>query len=200
MGKKALSKRDTWQDYSGQNASKAESVFFKTFKEEFMNTDYSIISKPQNFNKIYVDIKLDSHTLSEIYCPTEPIKRHGIFPDYCLKNNKTKKILFVEVKRQDGWVEGKNRSAGRGNAHERSCKFFTPGLLKILRQEGKIINENALPFWTVFLGDITRDPCRVREIVCWYEGFENHYFFWRNIENKKKIIDHFNSYLKPLLD
>ena len=175
MGKKALSKRDTWQDYSGQNASKAESVFFKTFKEEFKKTDYSIISKPQNFNKIYVDIKLDSHTLSEIYCPTEPIKRHGIFPDYCLKNNKTKKILFVEVKRQDGWVEGKNRSAGRGNAHERSCKFFTPGLLKILRQEGKIINENALPFWTVFLGDITRDPCRVREIVCWYEGFENHW-------------------------
>jgi hypothetical protein len=200
MGKKALSKRDTWQDYSGKNASKAESAFFTTFKEEFKNTNYSIISKPQSFQKIYVDINLDTQTLSEIYCPKEAINRHGIFPDYCLKNNKNNKILFVEVKRQDGWVEGKKRSAGRGNAHERSCKFFTPGLLKILRQEGKILDENALPFWTVFIGDITRDPCRVREVVCWYEGFENHYFFWRNIENKKKIIDHFNLYLKPLLD
>lgn len=200
MGKKALSKRDIWQDYSGRNASKAESVFFKTFKEEFQNTHYSIIAKPQNFQKIYVDINLDSQTLSEIYSPKEIVNRHGIFPDYCLKNDKTNKILFVEVKRQDGWVEGKKRSAGRGNAHERSCKFFTPGLLKILRQEGKILNENSLPFWTVFLGDITRDPCRVREVVCWYEGFKNHYFFWRDIENKKKIIDHFNLYLKPLLE
>ena len=31
---------------------------------------------------------------------------------------------------EDGWVEGKPRSAGRGNAHERSNTFFTPGLLK----------------------------------------------------------------------
>ena len=40
-------------------------------------------------------------------------------------------------------------SAGRGNVHKRPCKFFTPGLLKILRQYGKI-NHNVLPFWIVF--------------------------------------------------
>ena len=39
---------------------------------------------------------------------------------------------IIESKRQDGWVEGGARKDGRGNAHERSCKFFTPGLLKIM--------------------------------------------------------------------
>ena len=51
-----------------------------------------------------------------------------------LNNIKTKKTIYVEVKRQDGWVEGKERKAGRGNAHERSNKFFTPGLQRLLRE------------------------------------------------------------------
>jgi len=41
--------------------------------------------------------------------------KHGIVPDYAIDNIKTKKTLYIEVKRQDGWVEGKSRSAGRGN-------------------------------------------------------------------------------------
>jgi hypothetical protein len=91
------------------------------------------------------------------------IKKHGVFPDFAIDNKKTGKTIYVEVKRQDGWVENKKRSAGRGNAHERLCKYFTPGLLQILRKQGKIEEPN-LPFWIIFQGDITRDPCRVREV------------------------------------
>lgn len=104
----------------------------------------------------------------------------------------------MEVKRQDGWVEGKKRSAGRGNAHERSCKFFTPGLLRILRERGGL-GENVLPFWTVFQGDITRDPCRVREITCWYDCHKKHYFFWRDSNDPRLLIEHFNLHLRDLL-
>jgi hypothetical protein len=86
------------------------------------------------------------------------------------------KTIYVEVKRQDGWVKGKPRSAGRGNAHERSCKFFAPGLQKIMKEKGNL-GDNVLPFWTVFQGDITRDPCRVREITLWYDNYKAHYFF-----------------------
>ena len=50
---------------------------------------------------------------------------------------------------------------------------------RLLRKKGKL-GKNVLPFWTVFQGDITRDPCRVREIILWCEGFDDHYFFWRN--------------------
>ena len=43
-------------------------------------------------------------------------------------------------------------------------------MLKILRKESGI-NYNSLPFWTVFIGDISRDPCRVREVTCWFDDF-----------------------------
>jgi hypothetical protein len=197
MGSNDLSKRDIWQDYSGANAGIAEKNFFDVFRKEFQDTDFAIRSKPNEFNKIYVDVELGDDVLSEIYTPDKEIKKHGITPDYAIENTKIKKTLYVEVKRQDGWVEGKPRSAGRGNAHERSCKYFTPGLLKILREHGKL-DSDVLPFWTVFLGDISRDPCRVREISCWYEGYSAHFFMWRNTTDPTSLIKHFNEKLKPL--
>ncbi len=145
-----------------------------------------------------MDFPLSKKDLSEIYTPKKPITRHGVKPDYAIDNTETNKTIYVEVKRQDGWVEGGKRSDGRGNAHERSCKFFTPGLLKILREKGNI-DENNLPFWTVFQGDITRDPCRVREITCWYGDYTANFFFWRDSSNSTSLVEHFIKYIKPLL-
>ena len=127
------------------------------------------------------------------------ITKHGVSPDFAIDNIVTNKTIYVEVKRQDGWIEGKPRSAGRGNAHERSCKYFTSGLQKIMREKGNL-SDNIMPFWIVFQGDITRDPCRVREITCWFAGFTAHYFFWRNTKNKQLLISHFLEKIKPLLD
>ena len=151
MGSEANRLRKKWQDYSGRNAGIAERDFFGAFETVFDGTEYSIRAKPKEFSKIYIDIGLSDQVLSEIYNPPEPVTRHGVFPDYAIDNKQTGKTIFVEVKRQDGWVEGGVRSDGRGNAHERSCKFFTPGLLKILREAGKI-DQRYLPFWTVFSG------------------------------------------------
>ena len=88
------------------------------------------------------------------------------------EDKKTGKILFGEIKRQDGWVEGKDPSAGRGTAHERMCKLFTPGLMKAYRKIGKIDDTSILPFWVVLEGDITRDPKRNREIAFWFDENE----------------------------
>ena len=198
MGTKELRKRDTWQDYSGANVGQAEHVFYDVFLKEFEGTDFIILAKPKEFGSIYVGIELSKKELSEIYTPDKEIKKHGISPDYVIVNNKTKKKLYVEVKRQDGWVEGKKRSAGRGNAHERSCKYFTPGLLRILREKGKL-GDDVLPFWIVFQGDITRDPCRVREITCWFDDRQEHFFMWRNSADSVSLINHFNKKLKHLL-
>lgn len=198
MGTKELRGRDIWQDYSGANAGVAEYNFHTVFAEHFRGTALSIRPKPQEFSTIYVDVKLPKIVLEEIYVPPDPIKKHGITPDYAIDNRELGKTLYVEVKRQDGWVEGKLRSAGRGNAHERSCKFFTPGLQKIMRAKGRL-SEHALPFWTVFVGDITRDPCRVREVTCWYDGYAEHFFMWRNPADSSPLLRHFEKYLKPLL-
>lgn len=199
MGSEHNRLRRKWQDYGGNNASIAEKAFFQSFNTVFKGTDYSVRPKPKEFQRIYVDVELPESVLPEIYNPEEPVTRHGVFPDYAINNNKTGKVLYVEVKRQDGWVEGGVRSDGRGNAHERSCKFFTPGLLKILRESSKI-EPPHLPFWTVFQGAITRDPCRVREITCWYEGFDAHFFFWRQSPRPELLLDHFEEKLAPLLE
>lgn len=198
MGSDANRFRKKWQDYSGKNAVKAEQSFYDTFQLLFEDTEFQIRSKPKEFGKIYVDFPLDRQTLSEIYTPKKPITRHGVFPDYAIDNTATNKTIYIEVKRQDGWVEGGKRSDGRGNAHERSCKFFTPGLQKILRKQGNL-GADVLPFWTVFQGDITRDPCRVREITCWYDDYTAHFFFWRDSKNPEPLIAHFEELIQPLL-
>lgn len=198
MGKNELKNRKTWQDTSGKNAGIAEKSFYDVFFKEFnASSDFQIRSKPKEFIDIYSTIELSKEVLADIYSPNETWK-HGVIPDYAIDNIKTKKTLYVEVKRQDGWVEEKPRSAGRGNAHERSCKLFTPGLLKILRQYGKL-GENVLPFWVVYQGDIARDPKRVREITCWFDKYSAHFFMWSNSANDKPLIDHFNNKLKHLL-
>lgn len=198
MGSDANRLRKKWQDYSRRNAAKAERSFLETFQIIFEDTEFEIRAQPKEFNKIYVDFPLDAKTLEEIYTPPEPITRHGVFPDYAIDNKENNKTIYIEVKRQDGWVEGGKRSDGRGNAHERSCKFFTPGLQKILRKEGNL-EDDVLPFWTIFQGDITRDPCRVREITCWYDDLTAHFFFWRDSTDPEPLIFHFEYHIQPLL-
>jgi hypothetical protein len=198
MGRDGLRGRATWQDYSGASAGAAEKSFYSVFADEFKDTEFRIRAKPQEFANIYLDVALTDTVASEIYQPDRAITKHGITPDYAIDNTRLGKRLYVEVKRQDGWVEGKNRSAGRGNAHERSCKYFTPGLLKILREAGNL-GPDALPFWTVFQGDITRDPCRVRETTCWYGEYWAHVFMWRDARNAAPLVAHFNEHLKKLL-
>ena len=198
MGKDELRKRLIWQDSSGPQADIAEKKFYEVFLRAFEGTDYEIVSKPKEFNNIYSDVKLTPEVQAGIYNPEGEVWRHGIIPDYAIVNSKTGKTLYVEVKRQDGWVEGKKRNAGRGNAHERSNKFFTPGLLKILRERGKL-GDNVLPFWVVFQGDIARDPKRVREITLWYDGYNDHFFMWSSLADDQALLNHFEKKLKRLL-
>ena len=68
-----------------------------------------------------------------------------------------------------------------------------------LRETGNIEAPN-LPFWIVFQGDITRDPCRVREITFWFDEYKANYFFWRDTKNVDSLIEHFETYIAPLLE
>lgn len=199
MGSEQNKFRRKWQAYGGAKALVAENAFWNSFKTVFQETEYEIRSRPRDLESIYVNFPLDPLEQSAIYNPDIPILRHGVIPDFAIKNTNTSKMIYVEVKRQDGWVEDGKRSDGRGNAHERSCKYFTPGLLRALRERSGI-PEPALPFWTVFQGNITRDPCRVREITCWYEGYREHLFFWREAPAPERLFEHFDEHIAPLLD
>lgn len=198
MGSKVLRERGIWQDVSGANAGVAENRFYQIFLGEFVGTDYTIRPKPREFKDVYTKVQLSEERLALIYNPNETWV-HGVIPDFAIDNIKTGKTLYVEVKRQDGWVEGKSRKDGRGNAHERSNKFFTPGLMKLLRSQGKL-GDDVLPFWVVFQGDIARDPKRVREIHFWYDDYVDHFFLWSDSADEQAVVNHFNNKLKHLLD
>ena len=208
MGKKALSGRENWQTESGPGglAGTAEKNLYVAFRKAFEGTDYVISDHPTDLKHLYENIELSSEILNQIFCPDEATmnaakkRGWGVSPDFSITNKKTGKILFGEIKRQDGWVEGKDPSAGRGNAHERMCKLFTPGLLKAYRKIGKIDSTDILPFWVVLEGDITRDPKRNREIAFWFDSYDKNYFMWRPNMSDIDLLEHFNKYLKPYLD
>lgn len=191
--------RKKWQDYCGMNAAGAEMNFYEVFQTLFEGTEYEIERKPKCFKNIYLKVRLPKAEREAIYTPPTPIKRHGLEPDCLIRNTRTNKTMYVELKRQDGWVEGKKRNAGRGNAHERLSKYFTPGLMKLFREEGGI-KRCYLPFWIVFQGDITRDPCRVREITFWFDRYKGNYFFWRDASDIHPVINHFEKYIVPMLE
>ncbi|MDL2236777.1 MunI family type II restriction endonuclease [Christensenellaceae bacterium OttesenSCG-928-K19] len=202
MGRKELQGREIWQDISGAKATKAEQNLYQIFSEAFVGTKYKLHKKPAHLKKLYAQVDLHPEVLDQIFNPEIDLAKTswGVSPDFAIENIETHKLLFGEIKRQDGWVEGKNPSAGRGNAHERLCKLFTPGLLKAYREIGNIRDGNILPFWVVFQGDITRDPKRVREITFWFDGYSDNFFMWRPNMSGELLLAHFNSKLKHYLD
>lgn len=208
MARQQLQGRDNWQTESGPGglAGVAEQNLYEVFRNAFRGTEYVISDHPTDLKHLYEDVQLSEETLSQIFNPDEVAMQNaksrgwGVSPDFSITNTRTGKILFGEIKRQDGWVEGKEPSAGRGNAHERMCKLFTPGLIKAYRQIGGITDTSIMPFWVVLEGDITRDPKRNREIAFWFDEYDKNFFMWRPNVDGSVLVEHFNQYLKPYLE
>lgn len=200
-----------WQTTSGRKALKAEEVFYTALQESLNSiypNQFKVIKHPSTFSDIYSKYKLSKDILKQIYNVNvsetnkngKPKYNWGIVADFAIQNLNNKKTIFGEIKRQDGWVENTDPSAGRGNAHERCCKYFTPGLLNELRKKSKLETDTILPFWIVFVGDITRDPKRNREIAFWFQKYTSNYFMWRDAPKHESLLLFFeNNLLKYLL-
>ena len=208
MAGNALRGRDNWQTESGPGglAGTAEKNLIVALRSNLDPSLYEVNDHPKDLKHLYEYVELSESTMSQIFNPSEAAMKNaqkrgwGVSPDFSIRNKKSGKILFGEIKRQDGWVEGKEPSAGRGNAHERMCKLFTPGLIKKYRELSGITSDDILPFWIVLEGDITRDPKRNREIAFWFGEYDKNFFMWRPQMSDKELVDHFNKYLKPYLD
>lgn len=206
MSSKSLRGRGNWQTISGQKALSIEDLFaqsLQTALDDAYPGTFQVDQHPKEFSDIYSSHVLPDETLEQIYniditnINGKPAK-WGIKMDFAIRNLSTGKTLFGEIKRQDGWVEGGKLEDGRGNAHERSNKYFTPGLLSKIREESNI-SEEILPFWVVFVGDITRDPRRNREIDFWYQGYEKNYFMWRDTNDVDSLLEFFSQNLLEYL-
>lgn len=209
MASSELRKRANWQTISGALALATEELFkisLQNALDSVYPNQFLVERHPKEFKDIYSTFPLPKETREKIYDVDvtakkpngKPKYKWGISMDFAIRNLANGKVLFGEIKRQDGWVETTNMHAGRGNAHERSCKYFTPGLINIIRKTGGISDE-ILPFWIVIVGDITRDPRRNREIAYWFQGYEKNYYMWRDTEDVGDMLDFFENNLLPYL-
>ena len=209
MATQELRKRANWQTISGAKALKTEKLFrisLQTALDSVYPEQFLVDRHPHEFKDIYSTYPLPQNVLDQIYNVDvsekkrngKPTYQWGISMDFAIRNLENGKILFGEIKRQDGWTETTSKKAGRGNAHERSCKYFTPGLMRIIRQIGGL-SEEILPFWLVIVGDITRDPRRNREIAFWFQEYTKNYYMWRDTSDAGDMLDFFENNLLPYL-
>lgn len=208
MASNELRKRSNWQTISGEKARKVEELFrigLQSALDAVYPNQFYVEAHPNDFSDIYSTFALSQNIQDQIYnvpmiTPSgKPIYKWGIKMDFAIRNIINGKTLYGEIKRQDGWIENTSPSAGRGNAHERSTKYFTPGLQKILRDKSKLSDE-IQPFWLVIIGDITRDPKRNREIAFWFQGYEKNFYMWRDTSDLGALLDFFeNNLLEYLL-
>lgn len=113
---------------------------------------------------------------------------HGIKPSYVIRNEETGRSIYVEIKRQ----------SNSGNAHERACKYMMPGIIKSAQEIAKQ-PEGIIPFWWIFAEDIATDRYYAKEIMHWFQGMERHVLLWKNVKDRKPVIEHFEKHIRPLL-
>lgn len=209
MATQELRKRANWQTVSGARALSAEKIFHDSLQhvlDDVYPKQFIIDRHPKEFGDIYSTYSLPQNVIHKIYNVDVSLKKSngkpkyqwGISMDFAIRNIKNGKILFGEIKRQDGWIETTSAQAGRGNAHERCCKYFSPGLMQVLRKTGGL-SEEILPFWLVFVGDITRDPRRNREIAFWFQNYVKNYYMWRDTNDVNDMLAFFKNNLLPYL-
>lgn len=173
MKNKILSKRKRWQDKSSLGGGGREETAKKILQGYLKNKpgleDYAYHERPNHLSKIYNG-------------------QWGIVPDFAIENIKSGKIVFFETKRQ-----GKE-----GNAHERACKYFAPGLVKKCERIAGVQN----PFFFIFMNGLTKDPKKCMEIFGWFDadGYRDHYLLWKNPRSIEVIQDWFETNVRRYLE
>ncbi|MYB17845.1 MAG: hypothetical protein F4Y16_02465 [Holophagales bacterium] len=169
-----LEGRDKWQDEAALRGLGAETQF------------HEVLSRHLSTRGVGVTLAPRPGDLRGIYGVHASGRPHGIRPDAAIYGPK-KRAIYVEMKRQ--------RAAG--NAHERACKYFTPGILRSGRKIAKQ-PEEVIPFWWIFTNGIAEDDRYVREITHWFEGAERHVLLWQP-RSSALLISHFERNILPLL-
>lgn len=175
MGREHLQSRDVWQDQASQRGGKAEGVFDAILRSHLDPSEWILQKKPSD--------------LGGIYGYHESGRPHGIKPDYLIRHSETGRSIFVEIKRQRAF----------GNAHERACKYFAPGILESAREIAGLSGSH-LPFWWIFTNGIATDAKYVREITHWFSGIQDHLLLWQSFPEAAEVIAHFERSIRPMLE
>lgn len=169
-----LEGRDKWQDEAALRGLAAEDHF------------HSVLSRHVATLADGIRLERSPNDLAGIYGVHATGRPHGIRPDHALYGP-AGRAVYVEMKRQ--------RAAG--NAHERACKYFTPGILRSGRTIAKQ-PDGVIPFWWIFTNGVAEDERYVREITHWFQGVEGHVLLWQS-RSTSLLVSHFERHILPLL-
>lgn len=126
-----------------------------------------------------------------VYNGTKWIKpkgiRTGLKPDIQLINIQTRRPFLYECKNQQA----------AGNTHERGCKYLTPPVAKVVQWK---MNIDYFPFGFIITGGMSRDPNYIREWKTWTGDHPTHLVVWDDQPQPNKIIKHFETVVRPLID
>ena len=171
-----LANRGNWQADANQRGLAREAGFYGVMGSAFKNLPgldiYRVERKPQHLKRIF-----------------GKSGRWGVEPDAAVTNTKTGRTAFVEIKRQ--------RPAG--NAHERACKYFAPGLVLVAREKGNI-HQDDFPFFLIFTNGLATNEKYMSEITFWFSApeVEKHFCLWG--EEAGELLDFFLNNIRPVID
>ena len=173
-----LALRENWQAEANQRGGASESGFESVMREVLRLGafgHYRVSPKPRD--------------LAGLYGAGE---QWGIVPDFAVRNDKTERVAFVEIKRQND----------RGNAHERACKYFAPGIVAAGRRCGNIRPQD-FPFFLIFTNGLTTNERYSSEIEFWFSSPDNpkmrkHLLLWNF--DKVDLLDFFQDNIRPVID
>lgn len=168
-----LSERAVWQDRANSAGSDLERVVHDVLAEYLQGDDsYSLEVKPKHLRGAYRE-------------------RWGPVPDLAIGNRVTGKRIWIEIKQQNA----------AGNAHERACKFLSPGLVRY----GADLAGVPRPFFFIFAGGIVDTPEKSdkyhAEIDRWFDadGWHDHVLKWRN-HDPVSLCQWFTESILPVIE
>jgi hypothetical protein len=205
-------REQTWQLPANQGGKTRENEVFEVLKIFFsQGTDYEVVAQPSLFDQLYLEVDYASNS-SAYAKPNEKIKgatwwdaqkgefreytdklrekrsQCGIVPDLMIRNKRTGKMHFAEIKNQ----------GDSGNAHERCGKYAT-GILPHMKHK---MNVTHHPISYIFGGAMVNKRKYILELKTCYADFApGHLVLLTNPESNEAIIlNWFTTIVKPLLD
>ena len=182
--KEYLALRNNWQAQANQDGAKSEKIFHGIMGEllKFSGFEKYSLSKSKSLGKLYGDRQ-----------------QWGVRPDAEIMNSETERTVFVEIKRQ----QDPNETKKKGNAHERACKYFAPGLIEVARERGNIAPKH-FPFFWIFTDGLATYPQHKAEIEFWFSFSKekNNFLLWdyKAEGGVDKLRDFFQNNIRPVLD
>jgi hypothetical protein len=143
MDSKKLSAREK-QPGDDRTFTKSEANFIDALRTILNPAEYEIIDKPSELRKMFSG-------------------EYGIVPEASIRNRKTKRVMYFEVKKQ----------GDAGNADERACKHHTVQFQKTLRAH---LNVDYHAFCTIMCESLATNPRYTKKHAFFFEASKH--FLW----------------------